>query len=213
MARRLIEAGVSFVEVTLGSVGNDIFGWDTHQNNFTAVKALSAELDTGWGTLMKELAERDLLDSTTILWIGEFGRTPKINMQGGRDHFPAGVDLRLRRRRHQGRPGLRQDERQRRGSDRGTGRCARHLGDAMRRRRRRSRDQKRLRTRPADQSGRRQADSGHTVVLNCFSVRGCESCRCAFLAPSLSSRESLLPLQTAEPDPFAPINGVALTDS
>ncbi|MCI0361181.1 MAG: DUF1501 domain-containing protein [Planctomycetaceae bacterium] len=88
MARRLIESGVSFVEVTLGSVGNDIFGWDTHQNNFTQVKALSTELDNGWGTLMKELAERDLLESTTILWIGEFGRTPKINMQGGRDHFP-----------------------------------------------------------------------------------------------------------------------------
>jgi Protein of unknown function (DUF1501) len=88
MARRLIESGVSFVEVTLGSVGNDIFGWDTHQNNFTQVKALSAELDNGWGTLMKELAERNLLDSTTILWIGEFGRTPKINPQAGRDHFP-----------------------------------------------------------------------------------------------------------------------------
>ena len=88
MARRLIESGVSFVEVTLGSVGNDIFGWDTHQNNFTAVKALSTELDNGWGTLMKELKERGLLESTTILWIGEFGRTPKINPQGGRDHFP-----------------------------------------------------------------------------------------------------------------------------
>jgi hypothetical protein len=89
MARRLIESGVSFVEVTLGNVGDNMFGWDTHQNNFTAVKALSAELDAGWGTLMKELAERGLLDSTTILWIGEFGRTPTINMQGGRDHFPA----------------------------------------------------------------------------------------------------------------------------
>jgi hypothetical protein len=89
MARRLIESGVSFVEITLGSVGNDIFGWDTHQNNFTQVKALSTELDNGWGTLMKELAERDLLESTTILWIGEFGRTPKINPQAGRDHFPA----------------------------------------------------------------------------------------------------------------------------
>jgi hypothetical protein len=89
MARRLVEAGVPFVEVTLGSVGNEIFGWDTHQNNFPAVKALSGELDAGWGTLMKELAERNLLDSTTILWIGEFGRTPKINPQGGRDHFPA----------------------------------------------------------------------------------------------------------------------------
>jgi uncharacterized protein (DUF1501 family) len=53
------------------------------------VKALSAELDAGWGTLMKDLAERGLLDSTTILWIGEFGRTPTINQQGGRDHFPA----------------------------------------------------------------------------------------------------------------------------
>ena len=89
MARRLVESGVSFVEVTLGSVANNTFGWDTHMNNFPAVRSLSAELDAGWGTLMKELDERGLLDSTTILWIGEFGRTPTINMQGGRDHFPA----------------------------------------------------------------------------------------------------------------------------
>jgi hypothetical protein len=89
LARRLIEAGVSFVEVTLGSVSNNTFGWDTHQNNFPAVRSLSAELDAGWGTLMKELSERGLLDVTTILWIGEFGRTPTINPQGGRDHFPA----------------------------------------------------------------------------------------------------------------------------
>ena len=89
MARRLIEAGVSFVEVTLGSLSQNTFGWDTHVSNFPAVKSLSAELDAGWGTLMKELAERGLLDSTTILWIGEFGRTPTINPQGGRDHFPA----------------------------------------------------------------------------------------------------------------------------
>lgn len=89
MARRLIESGVSFVEVTLGALAENTFGWDTHLNNFPAVKSLSAELDSGWGTLMKELDERGLLDSTTILWIGEFGRTPKINEQGGRDHFPA----------------------------------------------------------------------------------------------------------------------------
>lgn len=88
MARRLIERGVSFVEVTLGSF-NGTFGWDTHQQNFTAVKALSAELDAGWGTLMQELADRGLLESTTFLWMGEFGRTPVINPQGGRDHFPA----------------------------------------------------------------------------------------------------------------------------
>jgi len=89
MARRLIEAGVSFVEVTLGSLSENTFGWDTHQNNFAAVKRLSGELDAGWGTLMQELAERGLLETTTILWIGEFGRTPTINPQGGRDHFPA----------------------------------------------------------------------------------------------------------------------------
>jgi len=89
MARRLIESGVSFVEVTLGAVSDNTFGWDTHQNNFNAVKALSAELDNGWGTLMKDLDERGLLESTTILWIGEFGRTPTINPQAGRDHFPA----------------------------------------------------------------------------------------------------------------------------
>ncbi len=89
MARRLIESGVSFVEVTLGSLSENTFGWDTHQNNFAAVKRLSGELDAGWGTLMQELADRGLLETTTILWIGEFGRTPTINRQGGRDHFPA----------------------------------------------------------------------------------------------------------------------------
>ena len=89
MARRLIERGVSFVEVTLGAIADNSIGWDTHAGNFPAVKALSGELDAGWGTLMKELSERGLLDTTTILWIGEFGRTPKINPQAGRDHFPA----------------------------------------------------------------------------------------------------------------------------
>jgi uncharacterized protein (DUF1501 family) len=89
MARRLIESGVSFVEVTLGSQSENTLGWDTHQNNFRLVKNLSDELDVGWGTLMRDLDERGLLDSTTILWIGEFGRTPTINPQGGRDHFPA----------------------------------------------------------------------------------------------------------------------------
>ncbi len=89
MARRLIERGVSFVEVTLGSFNGNALGWDTHQTNFTTVKNLSAELDAGWGTLMSELAERGLLESTTFLWMGEFGRTPKINPQAGRDHFPA----------------------------------------------------------------------------------------------------------------------------
>lgn len=84
MARRLIERGVPLVEVTLGNG----LGWDTHANNFETVKNLSAELDSGWATLMNELRDRGLLDKTTILWAGEFGRTPKINPNGGRDHFP-----------------------------------------------------------------------------------------------------------------------------
>lgn len=83
MARRLIEQGVSFVEVTLN-------GWDTHSNNFEQVRGLSEQLDNGWASLMEDLEERGLLESTTILWLGEFGRTPQINAQAGRDHFPSG---------------------------------------------------------------------------------------------------------------------------
>ncbi|HEX6961568.1 MAG TPA: DUF1501 domain-containing protein [Lacipirellula sp.] len=85
LARRLVERGVPFVEVALG----DGLGWDTHADNFRMVKDLSKRLDRGWATLMTELDERGLLDSTTILWIGEFGRTPVINQMAGRDHFPA----------------------------------------------------------------------------------------------------------------------------
>lgn len=88
MARRLVERGASFVEITLGSSTTGNFGWDTHNNNFEAVAALSAELDSGWATLMTELQERGLLESTTIMWMGEFGRTPQINAAAGRDHFP-----------------------------------------------------------------------------------------------------------------------------
>jgi uncharacterized protein (DUF1501 family) len=89
MARRLVERGVAFVEVSLGNFGNGGVGWDTHQNNFKTVKDLSLELDAAWGQLLTELAERGLLETTTILWMGEFGRTPAINAQGGRDHYPA----------------------------------------------------------------------------------------------------------------------------
>lgn len=88
MARRLIERGVPFVEVALRGLGQGALGWDTHANNFTRVRSLSAELDAGWATLMRELDDRGLLASTTIIWTGEFGRTPKINRNGGRDHFP-----------------------------------------------------------------------------------------------------------------------------
>lgn len=89
MARRLIERGVACVEVALGSINAANAGWDTHAQNFPMVKALSEELDAGWSMLLSDLAERGLLESTTILWMGEFGRTPTINAQGGRDHYPA----------------------------------------------------------------------------------------------------------------------------
>src|SRR4029079_18771775 len=87
MARRLIERGVPFIEIALRGSGG-VLGWDTHQQNFDRVKTLSAELDAGWATLMIELQDRGLLESTTIIWLGEFGRTPTINPNGGRDHFP-----------------------------------------------------------------------------------------------------------------------------
>jgi len=81
LARRLVERGVPFVEVTLG-------GWDTHDNNFNLVKNLCETLDPAWATLVADLKERGLLDTTTIVWMGEFGRTPGINPRAGRDHYP-----------------------------------------------------------------------------------------------------------------------------
>ncbi len=87
LARRLVEQGVPFVEVTLGNVSNLTLGWDTHINNFENVQKLSAVLDSAWATLMGDLKQRGLLESTLIVWMGEFGRTPKINDNRGRDHW------------------------------------------------------------------------------------------------------------------------------
>jgi uncharacterized protein (DUF1501 family) len=81
LARRLIESGVKFVEVTLD-------GWDTHYNNFTAVKSLSADLDPAMAGLIRDLSDRNLLDDTLVLWMGEFGRSPQISERDGRDHHP-----------------------------------------------------------------------------------------------------------------------------
>jgi hypothetical protein len=87
LARRLVEQSVPFVEVTLGGFAGNQLGWDTHGDNFTAVQRLSAILDPAWAQLMDDLKERGLLDSTLIVWMGEFGRTPKINQGRGRDHW------------------------------------------------------------------------------------------------------------------------------
>ena len=89
MARRLVEVGVPFVEVTLG-------GWDTHQDNFARVKTLSEQVDSAASTLIADLKARGLLDSTLVIWMGEFGRTPNINTRGtkpGRDHYPRAWSL------------------------------------------------------------------------------------------------------------------------
>jgi hypothetical protein len=87
LARRLVERGVPFVEVSLSS-GANALGWDTHVENFKAVQSLSETLDAGFATLIADLADRGLLSSTLVVWMGEFGRTPKINANNGRDHFP-----------------------------------------------------------------------------------------------------------------------------
>jgi len=88
LARRLVERGVSFVEVTLGSAAGGNIGWDSHLDNFATVKGLSEVLDPAFSTLLADLKDRGLLDSTLVVWMGEFGRTPQINPQTGRDHFP-----------------------------------------------------------------------------------------------------------------------------
>jgi Protein of unknown function (DUF1501) len=80
LARRLVEVGLPFVEVVLT-------GWDTHQNNAANVKRNCEVLDPAMSTLIEDLKERGLLDSTLVIWMGEFGRTPKINPSAGRDHF------------------------------------------------------------------------------------------------------------------------------
>jgi uncharacterized protein (DUF1501 family) len=89
LARRLVERGVPFVEVTLGSSVDGTSGWDTHAANFEVVKRLSHVLDSAWSALMNDLEQRGLLESTLVVWMGEFGRSPKINQLKGRDHYPA----------------------------------------------------------------------------------------------------------------------------
>jgi hypothetical protein len=80
-ARRLIEAGVRFATVSFG-------GWDTHGQTFNAHKTrLAPAVDTVLSALIKDLDEKELLDSTIVMCAGEFGRTPKINKNAGRDHW------------------------------------------------------------------------------------------------------------------------------
>mgnify|MGYP000935189950 FL=1 len=80
MARRLVETGVPFVEVSLG-------GWDNHQGIFPTLRDKLPEMDQAMGALVEDLDERGLLQDTVIIWMGEFSRTPNINGGAGRDHW------------------------------------------------------------------------------------------------------------------------------
>ncbi|HVU89359.1 MAG TPA: DUF1501 domain-containing protein [Pirellulales bacterium] len=88
LARRLIESGVTFVEV-----GSN--GWDTHDNVFERTTNLCGQVDQPMAALITDLKERGMLDKTLVIWMGEFGRTPKINPRGGRDHFPRASNVAL----------------------------------------------------------------------------------------------------------------------
>jgi hypothetical protein len=82
LARRLVESGVTFVTVNAG-------GWDTHANNFEALKTKKLpEFDRAWAALVQDLHRRGLAKDTLVLVWGEFGRTPRVNKDAGRDHWP-----------------------------------------------------------------------------------------------------------------------------
>ncbi|NUP98362.1 MAG: DUF1501 domain-containing protein [Armatimonadetes bacterium] len=84
MARRLVEAGVPYVTINYG-------GWDTHKQHFEIMRRKLPEMDRGMATLLADLSDRGLLDTTIVWWSGEFGRTPKVQWEapwnGGRGHF------------------------------------------------------------------------------------------------------------------------------
>lgn len=85
LARRLVEAGTKFVS----TVNGPSITWDTHKDNFNTLKnRLVPPMDQAYAALLDDLEERGLLDSTLVIWMGEFGRTPKINTDVGRDHWP-----------------------------------------------------------------------------------------------------------------------------
>ena len=81
LARRLVEAGVTYIEVRSN-------GWDTHNDNFERTRTLAGGVDRGYAALLADLRDRGMLERTLVLWMGEFGRTPRINGRTGRDHYP-----------------------------------------------------------------------------------------------------------------------------
>lgn len=85
LARRLVEAGTRFIT----TVNGPSITWDTHKDNFNGLKnRLVPPMEQAYAALLDDLEERGLLDTTLVVWMGEFGRTPKINADAGRDHWP-----------------------------------------------------------------------------------------------------------------------------
>jgi hypothetical protein len=85
LARRLVEAGVPFVT----TVNGQSIIWDTHEDNFKRMKdTLVPPMEMAFSALLDDLAERGLLESTLVVWMTDFGRTPVINAKAGRDHWP-----------------------------------------------------------------------------------------------------------------------------
>ena len=89
LARRLVEAGVRFVTVYDGQYNGQTANWDSHENVFGRLKNdLAPPADQSFAALITDLASRGLLEETLVIAMGEFGRTPKINGNAGRDHWP-----------------------------------------------------------------------------------------------------------------------------
>ncbi|MDR3636841.1 MAG: DUF1501 domain-containing protein [Isosphaeraceae bacterium] len=86
LARRLVEVGATFVEVRSN-------GWDTH--NELDIRKKTEPVDSGFASLVADLKSRGMLEKTLVIWMGEFGRTPKISPRGGRDHFPRAFNVAL----------------------------------------------------------------------------------------------------------------------
>src|SRR5262249_44381340 len=88
LARRLVEHGVPLVTVNFWTTCDPKVHWDTHAKNFSELKsALMPPTDRAYAALLEDLSVRGLLDETLVIWMGEMGRTPRINNEAGRDHW------------------------------------------------------------------------------------------------------------------------------
>ena len=86
VARNMLEAGVRFVQVSS-------YGWDTHGDHFNGSASLIPKFDNAFASILEDLHERGMLDSTLVIAMSEFGRTPRINGHHGRDHYPEAWSL------------------------------------------------------------------------------------------------------------------------